>query len=84
MWPERPDRQAGDRRFLIVLLLLLLILYMILRMNLMRLLCLNRNKTYTGLLTDYLRYTAPWYKIGLVRTFVFRTKDQQHFGGLSQ
>ena len=81
---ERVGTQARNRLFLLVLLPLLLILFMVLRMNLIRLLCLNRKKTYKGLLTNYFSYTAPSYKIGLVRTFVYRTKNQQHLRGLSQ
>ena len=84
MGPEIVGGQARNRLFLLVLLPLLLILFMVLRMNLIRLLCLNRKKTYTGLLNNYFSYTAPLYKIGLVRAFVYRTKNQQHLGGLSQ
>ena len=84
MGPERVGGQARNRLFLLVLLPLLLILFMVLRTNLIRLLCLNRKKTYTGLLNNYFSYTAPSYKIGLVRAFLYRTKNQQHLGGLSQ
>lgn len=46
MWPEIVGREAGDLFSLFVLLLLLLILFVVLRMNLMRNLCLNSRMTW--------------------------------------